>query len=80
MVTISQSQKNILNEILLQGLRERSNSLKRHLNLPQVHLLDLGLVILRGGKKGGGKVKLKKHILLWFRRGYMTCTSLSCEC
>lgn len=28
--------------------------------MPQVHPLDLGSLILRGGKRGGGKVKLKK--------------------
>lgn len=78
--TLSQCQKNILNRMPLQVLRERSSSLKLHVNLPQVCRLDLGPAMSRGGKRGGGKVKLKKHIHLWFRRGYMTRAPLSCEC
>lgn len=32
-----------------------------------------------GGKRGGGKVKLKKHVHLWFPCSYMTRALLSCE-
>lgn len=58
--------------------QEWVNPLKLSPNLPQVCGLDLEPMV-GGGKRGGGKVKSKKRVGLWFPCSYMTRALLSRE-